>query len=192
MNAVKPKAAFAPAEACAIHRERIARRGADIDPNVRARIERGCAMPAADYVETLRERERLIRAHGRPARHARRAGDADLSDRRADYRRSGRSKDVLRAPQCCSIRNTAIGNFFDLCAHLTAAAVAAAGRADAGRPPRHRPHAVARRRGGGKGAGGLRRVLINRGWSPFGQCPPYRQKRTLDLGRSMFAKGRWC
>ena len=40
-------------EACAIHRDRLKRRGADIDPNVRVRIERGCAVSAADYIGML-------------------------------------------------------------------------------------------------------------------------------------------
>ena len=39
--AVNAKGGIAPPEAYAIHRDRIARRGADIDPNVRVRIERG-------------------------------------------------------------------------------------------------------------------------------------------------------
>jgi aspartyl-tRNA(Asn)/glutamyl-tRNA(Gln) amidotransferase subunit A len=49
-------------EACAIHRDRLKRRAADIDPNVRVRIERGCAMSAADYIGMLYARERLVRA----------------------------------------------------------------------------------------------------------------------------------
>ena len=40
MNAVNAKGGIAPAEAFAVHRERLARRGDDVDPNVRLRIER--------------------------------------------------------------------------------------------------------------------------------------------------------
>ena len=39
-----------------------ARRAADIDPNVRVRIERGCAVSEADYADMMRERARLVRA----------------------------------------------------------------------------------------------------------------------------------
>ena len=109
------KGGIPPAEACAIHRERIARRGADIDPKVRARIERGCAMPAADYVETLRERERLIRsldarlamldALVMPTCPIVAPTIAEVADQKTFFARHN-----------LLIRNTAIGNFFDLCA----------------------------------------------------------------------------
>ena len=49
-------------EACAIHRDRIKRRAADIDPNVRVRLERGCAVSAADYFDMMQARTRLVRA----------------------------------------------------------------------------------------------------------------------------------
>ena len=62
MIAVNAKGGFAPTEAFAIHRDRLKRRGGDIDQNIRARIERGGAVPAADYIEMARERARLIRA----------------------------------------------------------------------------------------------------------------------------------
>jgi aspartyl-tRNA(Asn)/glutamyl-tRNA(Gln) amidotransferase subunit A len=62
MVAVNAKGGFAPAEAYSIHRENITRRANEFDPNVRARIERGAKLSAADYVEMLRQRMRLIRA----------------------------------------------------------------------------------------------------------------------------------
>ena len=49
-------------EAYAIHRDRLKRRSADIDPNVRPRLERGAAISAADYVDTVRARARLAAA----------------------------------------------------------------------------------------------------------------------------------
>jgi aspartyl-tRNA(Asn)/glutamyl-tRNA(Gln) amidotransferase subunit A len=52
-------------EACAIHKDRLRRRATDIDPNIRARIERGCAVSAADYIGVLYARERLVRAMDR-------------------------------------------------------------------------------------------------------------------------------
>ena len=62
MIAGNAKGGFAPTEAFAIHRDRLKRRGGDVDPNVRARIERGGTVCAADYVDMARERARLIRA----------------------------------------------------------------------------------------------------------------------------------
>ena len=52
-------------EACAIHRDRLKRRAADMDPNIRARIERGCAMSAADYIGCCTPATRLVRAMDR-------------------------------------------------------------------------------------------------------------------------------
>jgi aspartyl-tRNA(Asn)/glutamyl-tRNA(Gln) amidotransferase subunit A len=62
MNDVNAKGGIVPPEACAIHCNRMSRRAADIDPNVRMRIERGCTVSAADYADMLRERSRLVRA----------------------------------------------------------------------------------------------------------------------------------
>ena len=56
MAEVNAKGGIVPPEACAIHRDRLKRRAADVDPNVRVRIERGCAVAAADYIETVRAR----------------------------------------------------------------------------------------------------------------------------------------
>jgi aspartyl-tRNA(Asn)/glutamyl-tRNA(Gln) amidotransferase subunit A len=126
MNEVNAKGGISPAEACAIHRDRMQRRANDIDPNVRARIERGCAVSASDYVDMMRERDRLVRAM-----------DAELA-----------ALDVLVMPttsivaptlaevadpkifsvrNAALLRNTAIINFFDLCAISLPAPVAAGG-----------------------------------------------------------------
>jgi aspartyl-tRNA(Asn)/glutamyl-tRNA(Gln) amidotransferase subunit A len=115
MVQVNRKGGVAPAEAYAIHRERLARRAGDIDPNVRLRIERGGQISAADYIEMLRERAELARA---------------MDARLADF-------DVLVMPtvpivaplieevatpmgftakNTLLLRNTGIANFFDLCA----------------------------------------------------------------------------
>jgi aspartyl-tRNA(Asn)/glutamyl-tRNA(Gln) amidotransferase subunit A len=103
------------AEVYAVHRDRLARRGADIDPVVRARVEKGRDIPAADYIDLLRTRASLICAM-----------DARLAE-----------LDVLVMPTCpivsprldevadpkafmarnaMLLRNTTIANFFDLCA----------------------------------------------------------------------------
>jgi aspartyl-tRNA(Asn)/glutamyl-tRNA(Gln) amidotransferase subunit A len=106
---------FAPAEAFSIHRQRIARRGADIDPNIRFRIERGAKMAAADYVDMAQARQRLVRAMD-----ARLAGLDVLAlpttpivapkiTEIATPETFGRNNMLL-------LRNTALVNFFDLCA----------------------------------------------------------------------------
>jgi aspartyl-tRNA(Asn)/glutamyl-tRNA(Gln) amidotransferase subunit A len=109
------KGGFAPPEAYSIHRERLQRRGADVDPNVRSRIERGAGMTAADYVQLARERRRLVRAM-----------DAQLADLDA----IAWPTTPIVAPKIADVatpetfgrnnmmllRNTAIVNFFDLCA----------------------------------------------------------------------------
>jgi len=101
-------------EACAIHRDRLKSRAADIDPNVRARIERGCAMSAADYITMLYARERLVRAMDR-----RLAGlDALIMPTAgivAPTIAEVAEPEVFAARNSMLLRNTSIGNFFDLC-----------------------------------------------------------------------------
>jgi aspartyl-tRNA(Asn)/glutamyl-tRNA(Gln) amidotransferase subunit A len=115
MAAVDAKGGIIGAEACAVHRERIARRGRDIDANVRHRIERGCAIAAADYVDMVRERSRLIRAMDETLE----AFDAFVMPtipivapaiaEVAEQKAFADANAIVR-------RNTVIGNFFDLCA----------------------------------------------------------------------------
>jgi aspartyl-tRNA(Asn)/glutamyl-tRNA(Gln) amidotransferase subunit A len=62
MQQVNAKGGLAPAEAFSIHRERLAKRGNEFDPNVRVRIERGGNVTAADYVDMMQARARLVRA----------------------------------------------------------------------------------------------------------------------------------
>jgi aspartyl-tRNA(Asn)/glutamyl-tRNA(Gln) amidotransferase subunit A len=101
-------------EACAIHRDRLKRRAADIDPNVRVRIERGCAMSAADYIGMLYARERLVRAMdgwlaGFDALIMPTAGIV------APTIAEVAEPEVFGARNSMLLRNTSIGNFFDLC-----------------------------------------------------------------------------
>ena len=62
MQNVNAKGGLAPAEAFSIHRERLAKRADEFDPNVRVRIERGGNVTAADYVDMMQARARLVRA----------------------------------------------------------------------------------------------------------------------------------
>src|SRR6202167_280963 len=115
MAAVDAKGGIIGAEACAVHRDRIARRGSDIDANVRYRIERGRDISAADFVDMVRERGRLIRAMD----EALESFDvlamptvpivAPTIAAVAEQRAFSASNTVVR-------RNTVIGNFFDICA----------------------------------------------------------------------------
>jgi aspartyl-tRNA(Asn)/glutamyl-tRNA(Gln) amidotransferase subunit A len=114
MAEVNAKGGISPPEACAIHRDRLKRRAADFDPNVRVRIERGCAVSAADYVEMVRERARLVRAMDArlggldalimPATAIVAPTIAEVADPK-----------VFAVRNSALLRNTSIGNFFDLC-----------------------------------------------------------------------------
>ena len=115
MIAVDAKGGIIAPEACSIHRDRIARRGAEIDANVRARIERGCAVSAADYVAMMRDRAALVRAMDvalasvdalvMPTTPIVAPKIAEVMDSKLFVARNN----ALR-------RNTVIVNFFDLCA----------------------------------------------------------------------------
>jgi aspartyl-tRNA(Asn)/glutamyl-tRNA(Gln) amidotransferase subunit A len=59
--AINAQGGFSAAEAFAWHRALLARRGADYDPRVRVRIERGQAMSAADYVVLVERRADFIK-----------------------------------------------------------------------------------------------------------------------------------
>ena len=106
---------FAPAEAYAIHRERLKRRGQEVDQNVRARIERGATITAADYVDMAQARRRLM---------------AEMDARLADFDALVLPTTPIVAPRIADVatveafgpknmmllRNTSMVNFFDLCA----------------------------------------------------------------------------
>jgi aspartyl-tRNA(Asn)/glutamyl-tRNA(Gln) amidotransferase subunit A len=115
MSEVNAKGGISPPEACAIHRDRLQRRAKDVDPNVLVRIERGCAISAADYVDMVRERDRLVRAMD-----ARLAGlDVLLmptSSIVAPTIAEVADPKVFAVRNAALLRNTAIINFFDLCA----------------------------------------------------------------------------
>ena len=87
---------------------------ADMDPNIRARIERGCAMSAADYIGMLYARDRLVRAMDRrlaaldalvmPTAGIVAPTIAEVAD-----------KEIFAKRNAMLLRNTSVGNFFDLC-----------------------------------------------------------------------------
>ena len=115
MVQVNAKGGFAPAEAYAIHRERLKARGSGIDPNIRSRIERGAGMTAADYIDMAQARQRLLRAMD--ARLA--AFDALVLPTTpivAPTIAEVAAPEIFGRRNAMLLRNTAMINFFDLCA----------------------------------------------------------------------------
>lgn len=115
MMRVLSRASILVAEVYSIHRERLARRGDDIDQIVRGRVSKGADIIAADYVEALRARAALIEAMDR------RLADIDalvLPTTAAVAPRVDELTDpkVFMARNALLLRNTTIANFFDLCA----------------------------------------------------------------------------
>jgi aspartyl-tRNA(Asn)/glutamyl-tRNA(Gln) amidotransferase subunit A len=113
--ALNERGGVLPPEACAVHRDRLRRRPADIDPNVRVRIERGCAVSQADYADMVRERARLVAAMDArlaaldvlvmPTTAIVAPTIAEVADTK-----------VFAARNAALLRNTSMVNFFDLCA----------------------------------------------------------------------------
>ena len=103
------------AEVYTIHRERLARRGADIDPIVRARVEKGRDIAAADYIELVQTRAALIRAMDA------RLAELDVLVMPTTATVAPRIDEVadpksFMARNAILLRNPTIANFFDLCA----------------------------------------------------------------------------
>jgi aspartyl-tRNA(Asn)/glutamyl-tRNA(Gln) amidotransferase subunit A len=115
MLKVNAKGGLAPAEAYSVHRERLARRANEFDPNVRVRIERGGNVTAADYVDMMQARARLVRAM-----------DAQLSDFDAWMMPTTaivaptiaemENASTFNTKNMLLLRNTLTWNFFDNCA----------------------------------------------------------------------------
>ena len=115
MVQVNAKGGFAPTEAYAIHRERLKNRGADVDPFIRVRIERGGSVMAADYIEMGETRRRLVRAMD--ARMA--PLDAlvlPTTPIAAPKIAEVAESDEFGRKNALLLRNTNPVNFFDLCA----------------------------------------------------------------------------
>lgn len=114
MPAVNAKGGFAASEAFAWHRDVLAAKGNQYDPRIRARIARGEAMSAADYLDLLAARARLV---------------ASFNARTAEFDSVMMPTVPIVAPPIASLddereynrvnlltlRNTALGNFLDRC-----------------------------------------------------------------------------
>jgi aspartyl-tRNA(Asn)/glutamyl-tRNA(Gln) amidotransferase subunit A len=114
-GAINAKGGFSPPEAYAWHAALIERRGAEYDPRVRVRIERGRAMSAAEYVTLMQQRREFIAA---------------IDARTAEFDALLMPTIPITAPPMAAfdkdedywrlnsriLRNTAIINFLDRCA----------------------------------------------------------------------------
>ncbi|HEX4367462.1 MAG TPA: amidase [Rhodopila sp.] len=115
LPSVNAKGGLAASEAYAWHRHLLATRGSGYDPRIRVRIARGEHMSAADYIDVLNARTRLIASFDRatapydcllmPTVPIIAPRIADLEDERA-----------YNTINMLVLRNTALGNFFDRCA----------------------------------------------------------------------------
>jgi aspartyl-tRNA(Asn)/glutamyl-tRNA(Gln) amidotransferase subunit A len=113
--AVNAKGGYAASEAYAWHRALLAAKGDGYDPRIRVRIMRGEGMSAADYLDLVPARARIIAAFDAATRDfdcvvmptvpivAPRIADLD------DEREYNRINMLI-------LRNTALGNFLDRCA----------------------------------------------------------------------------
>jgi aspartyl-tRNA(Asn)/glutamyl-tRNA(Gln) amidotransferase subunit A len=115
MLAVNDRGGIAPPEAYAINRTLLHEDGDGVDPFVRARIMRAAAMTAADYIQNMRDRETGI------ARMHAVFDNVDVlalptTPIVAPTMEEVASADGFAARNALLLRNTSIGNFFDLCA----------------------------------------------------------------------------
>ena len=109
------KGGYAASEAYTWHRSLLAEKGAGYDPRIRVRIARGEGMSAADYLDLVAERARIVASFDArtrdydcvlmPAVPIVAPTIAELDDERA-YNRINMH----------ILRNTALGNFLDRCA----------------------------------------------------------------------------
>jgi aspartyl-tRNA(Asn)/glutamyl-tRNA(Gln) amidotransferase subunit A len=115
MMGVNDRGGIAPPEAYAINRTLLHEDGEGVDPFVRARILRAASMTAADYIQNMRDRETGI------ARMNAVFDDLDVlalptTPIVAPTMEEVATADGFAARNALLLRNTSIGNFFDLCA----------------------------------------------------------------------------
>jgi len=115
MARVNSRGGIQPAEAFTVNRDRLDRRGADIDQNVRARLERARNISATDYIAMVNERAALI------AEMDARLADIDVLalptvPMVAPTMAEMAPPDVFARKNAMLLRNTSIWNFFDCCA----------------------------------------------------------------------------
>ena len=112
---VNAKGGIAPPEAHAIHRDLLATDAAGLDPNVRLRLQRAADITAADYILNMRARIAAIAAMDRVFDEF----DALVLPTTpivAPTMSEVVNPDDFARRNMLLLRNTAIANFFDLCA----------------------------------------------------------------------------
>jgi aspartyl-tRNA(Asn)/glutamyl-tRNA(Gln) amidotransferase subunit A len=115
MAQVQSSATIATVEAWHIHRDRIAKYGPDYDPIVRSRIETGSAVSERDYAKMLDDRIELVAAMDTLLAEV----DALVLPTTpivAPTFEEISTQKGFNAANRLLLRNTAIANFFDLCA----------------------------------------------------------------------------
>jgi aspartyl-tRNA(Asn)/glutamyl-tRNA(Gln) amidotransferase subunit A len=115
MAQVNSKGGVQPAEAFTVHRDLLSRQADAIDPNVRVRLERARNISAADYIDMVRERTRLVGSMDQ------RLADVDVlayptTPIVAPTMQEVAAADDFARKNAMLLRNTVIVNFFDLCA----------------------------------------------------------------------------
>lgn len=111
---VNAKGGLVPPEGLAVHAQRLEQHADQLDPNIRIRLERARSISAAAYLEMLEARNRLAKAmDGRLA-------DLDVIAMPTcpivapTIAEVESSSDVWSQKNAMVLRNTALGNFFDL------------------------------------------------------------------------------
>ncbi len=89
LPAVNAKGGFAASEGYAWHRHLLATKGSGYDPRIRVRIARGEHMSAADYIDLVNARARLIASFDRATAPYDRRADAERADRCPAHRGPG-------------------------------------------------------------------------------------------------------
>jgi len=112
---VSARGGVQPVEAFAVNRNWLDRRGADIDPNIRARLERARSVSAADYLWMAERRAALVKAMDNALR------DIDVlvaptTPIVAPTIAEMNASDVFGRKNAMLLRNTSMWNFFDCCA----------------------------------------------------------------------------
>jgi aspartyl-tRNA(Asn)/glutamyl-tRNA(Gln) amidotransferase subunit A len=115
MSAALPAASIAAIEAAAIHADLLGPGREEYDPRVISRILRGAEIPAAAYIRTIRKRNELIAAmDGRLRRVDAFALPATATTAPPIAPLLG-DDDAYHAANLLTLRNTMVGNLFDLC-----------------------------------------------------------------------------
>lgn len=115
LPAINRKGGFPGPEAYALHRGRMASQGAQYDPRVLVRLQRGQEQSAADYIDLIRARADLQRRVDRRLAQF----DAVLLPTTpiiAPLLRELESDEAYLRTNALALRNTAVTNFLDRCA----------------------------------------------------------------------------